>query len=43
MTLLYQVLKIVTNEKVINNGILIISSYYFPWLTFGYKFVKAVI
>ena len=43
MTLLYQVLKIATNEKVIRNGILIVSSYYFPWLTLSYKIIKAVI
>ena len=42
MSLIYQVLKVVTHEKVINRGILIISSYYFPYITFGYQLYKAI-
>ncbi len=42
MSLIYQALKIVTNEKVLNHGILLISSYYFPYFTLTYKIIKAI-
>ena len=42
MSLIYQVLKVVTHEKVINRGILLVSAYYFPVLTFGYQLYKAI-